>query len=244
MVTLGVALSGAVASLVPSVIPRFFAAFNGGSESGETTSTGPPFLGVGDRGSAVTRACSSSRCFFFRIAKSFKDILTFGTFGGGGVEAASVGDCAGGGSEATNGSGEARDRDEAGDRSSTWLFGGHCTRVRGSDELRGWGDGERTHGVGPESQRSESLSRSICVGPRVSASGEVVEVVNKKEDVKVDNLGERGDESEECEAVGDSSDKLANGVEGEGKAGRSESWEHERDDGEGSLLVKTRGEFG
>jgi hypothetical protein len=116
--------------------------------------------------------------------------------------------------------------------------------VRGSDELRGWGDGERTHGVGPESQGSGSLSRSICVGRQVSASGEVVEAVNKKEDVKVDNLGERGDESEECEAVGDSNDKLANGVEGEGKAGRSEGWAHERDDGEGSLLVKTRGEFG
>lgn len=105
-----------------------------------------------------------------------------------------------------------------GDRGSTWLFDGHCTRVRGSDELRGWGDGERTHGVGPESQGYGSGSRSICVGPRVSASGEMVEVVNKKEDVKVDNLGERGDESEECEAVGDSNDKLANGVEGEGKA--------------------------
>lgn len=89
--------------------------------------------------------------------------------------------------------------------------------MSGSDELRGWGDGERTHGVGLKSQGSGSLSRSICVGPPVSASGEVVEVVNKK-DVKVDNLGERGDESEECEAVGDSNDKLANGVEGEGKA--------------------------
>lgn len=88
--------------------------------------------------------------------------------------------------------------------------------MRGSDELRGWGDGERTHGVGPQSQASGSLSRSICVGPWMSASGEVVEVVNRK-DVKVDNLGERGEESEECEAVGDSNDKLANGVEGEGK---------------------------
>lgn len=102
--------------------------------------------------------------------------------------------------------------------SSTWLFGGQCTRVSGSDELRGWGDGERTHGVGSESQRSGCLSRSISVGPSVSASREVVEVVKKKEDVKVDNLGERGDESEECEAVGDSNDKLANGVEGEAKA--------------------------
>jgi len=88
--------------------------------------------------------------------------------------------------------------------------------VRGSEGLRDWGDGERSHG--PESQGSRSLSRSICVGPRVYASGEAVDVFNKKEDVKVDNLGERGDESEECEAVGDSNDKLANGVEGEGEA--------------------------
>lgn len=142
--------------------------------------------------------------------------MTFGTFGGDGVEAASGGDCARGGSEATNGSGAARDRgDEAGDRGSTRLFGGHCMR-RGSDKLRGWGDSERTHGIGPELQGSGSLSRSICVDPRVSASGEVAEVVNKKDD-KVDKLGERGD-SEECEAVGDSNDKLANGVEGEGEA--------------------------
>ncbi len=73
------------------------------------------------------------------------------------------------------------------------------------------------HGVGPESQGSGSLSRSISVGPWVSVPGDVVEVVNKK-DVKVDNLGERGDKLEECEAVGDSNDKLANGVEGECKA--------------------------
>ena len=92
IVTLGVALSGVVPSLAPSVIARSFAAFNGGSESGETTSTGPPFLGVGDSGSTTARACSSSRCFFFLIAKSFKDILTFETFGGSGVEAASGGD--------------------------------------------------------------------------------------------------------------------------------------------------------
>jgi hypothetical protein len=52
----------------------------------------------------------------------------------------------------------------------------------------------------------------------VSASGEVVEAIKKKEDVKVDKLGERGDELEECEAVGDSNDKLANGVEGDGEA--------------------------
>jgi hypothetical protein len=88
--------------------------------------------------------------------------------------------------------------------------------VRGSDERSGCGDGERTRGVVPESDGSGSLSKSICIGPQVSASGEVVEGINKKEDVEVDNLGERGDELEECEAVGDSNDKLANGVEGEG----------------------------
>ena len=110
MVTLGVAPSSAIVSLAPSIAPWLFAAFNGGSESGETTSTGPPFLGVGDSGSTAARACSSSRCFFFLIAKSFKDILTFGTLGGDGIEAASGGDCAGSGSEATNGSGAARDR--------------------------------------------------------------------------------------------------------------------------------------
>lgn len=103
MVILGVALSDAVASLAPLVIPRFSAAFNGGSESGETTSTGPPFLGIGDSGRAAARACSSSRCFFFLIAKSLKDILTFGA---GGVKATSGGDCSGGGSE---GSGAAKD---------------------------------------------------------------------------------------------------------------------------------------
>ena len=93
--------------------------------------------------------------------------------------------------------------------------------MRGSDEPRVCGDDERTHGVGPKSQGSGSLSTSICVASHASVLGEmveVVEVVNKKEDVKVDNLGERGDEWEECEAVGDSNDKLANGVEGEGKA--------------------------
>lgn len=107
--TLGVAVSCALASLAPSVISRFLAASNGGSESGQK-STDPPFLNVGDGGSAAARASSSSRCFFFLIAKSFKDILTFETLGGGGVEATSEGDCAGGRSEATNGSGAARDR--------------------------------------------------------------------------------------------------------------------------------------
>lgn len=88
--------------------------------------------------------------------------------------------------------------------------------MKGSDRLRGCGDGVRTRGVGSESQGSGSKSKSICTGPRVSASEEVVEGINKKEDVEVDNLGERGDELEECERVGDSNDKLANGVEGEG----------------------------
>lgn len=212
--TLGVAASWELASLAPSVIPKFLAGSNGGSEWGET-SADPLFLNVGDGGSAAARA-SSSRCFFFLIAKSFKDILTFGTFSGGGDEAASGGDCIGGGSDSTDGPGAATDK--VGDKGSTGLFGRDPTRVSGSDELRGCGDGERTRGVGPESQGSGSSSKSICVDPRVSASREVVEVIVKKEDVKVDNLGERGDELEECEAVGDSNDKLANGVEGEGEA--------------------------
>jgi len=47
------------------------------------------------RGTTAARACSSSRCFFFLIAKSFKDILTFGVAcsdGGGGGDAAERGD--------------------------------------------------------------------------------------------------------------------------------------------------------
>jgi hypothetical protein len=73
-----------------------------------------------------------------------------------------------------------------------------------------------------------------------------VGVIDKKEDVKVDNLGESGEhEFEEYEAVGDSSDKLANGVEGEGEAGGSNVWAVPGPDREGSgesLLVITRGE--
>ena len=83
---------------------------------------------------------------------------------------------------------------------STWLLGGDCIRLRGSKEVRGCGDGERAsrnggHGITPESRGS--LSTSICTGPRGSASGEEVEAIDKKEDVKVDNLGESGDELEE-----------------------------------------------
>jgi hypothetical protein len=107
--TLGVAVSCALASLAPSVISRFLAASNGGSESGQK-STDPPFLNVGDGGSAAARASSSSRCFFFLIAKSFKDILTFGTLSGGGDEAANGGDCVGGGSDSANGPRAATDR--------------------------------------------------------------------------------------------------------------------------------------
>ena len=62
-------------------------------------------------------------------------------------------------------------------------------------------------------------------------------MIDKKEDVKVDNLGESGDELEEYEAVGDSNDKLANGVEGDGDAGGS-------DGSDESLLVTTRGGLG
>jgi hypothetical protein len=54
-------------------------------------------LGVGDSGSTAAQACSSLHLFL--ITKSFRDILTFGTLDGGGVEAASGGDCARGGSE-------------------------------------------------------------------------------------------------------------------------------------------------
>jgi hypothetical protein len=69
-----------------------------------------------------------------------------------------------------------------------------------------------------------------------------VEVMDKKEDVKVDNLGESGDELEEYEAVGDSNDKLANGVEGDGDAGGSVVWVPDKDGSDESLLVRTRGE--
>jgi hypothetical protein len=107
--TLGVAISCGLPSLAPSAILGILVASNDGSESGKT-STDPPFLDVGDDGSAVARTSSSSRCFFFLIAKSFKDILTFGTFGGSGVEAGCGGDCAGGESKATDNSAVARDR--------------------------------------------------------------------------------------------------------------------------------------
>lgn len=70
-----------------------------------------------------------------------------------------------------------------------------------------------------------------------------MEVIDKKEDVKVDNLGESGDEIEEYEAVGDSNDKLANGVEGDGDARGSDVWALDKGDSEESLLVRTRGEL-
>lgn len=90
--------------------------------------------------------------------------------------------------------------------------------------------------IWPELQASWSIS--ICIGPPESASGEEVEAIDKKEEVKIDNLGERG---EECETVGDSNDKLANGVEGEGSAWGSGSWAVGKDE---SLPVKMRGELG
>ena len=150
--------------------------------------------------------------------------MTFGAGGGGGVEATSGGDCARGCSESTDDSGRSREGSdgEAGDGGSTWLFGGDSTRLRGSEGKRVCGEGERGlhdcgHGVRPESPGS--LSTSICNGRHESASGEEVEMIDKKEDDKVDNLGERGEELEENEAVdGDSNDKLANGVEGDGDA--------------------------
>jgi len=149
--------------------------------------------------------------------------LTFGVGGGGGVEATSGGDCARGCSESIDDSDASEGCDgEAGDEGSTWLIGGDRTRLRGSEGKRACGDGERGlydrgHGVEPESPGS--LSTSICTGPHGSAVGEEVEMIDKKEDDKVDNLGERGEELEENEAVdGDSNDKLANGVEGDGDA--------------------------
>lgn len=96
-------------------------------------------------------------------------------------------------------------------------------------------------------RRSLLSSTSICIVIVGSASGEIakVGVIDKKEDVKVDNLGESGeDEFEEYEAVGDSSDKLANGVEGDGESGGSDVWalDPDRDGSDESLLVTTRGE--
>jgi hypothetical protein len=55
-------------------------------------------------------------------------------------------------------------------------------------------------------------------GPRESVSGEEVEVIDEKEEMEVDNLGESGEELDEYEAVRDSNSKLANGVEREGDA--------------------------
>ena len=51
-------------------------------------------------------------------------------------------------------------------------------------------------GVGT-AETQASVSRYICTGPRESASGEDVEVICKKEEVKVDNLGGKGKELEE-----------------------------------------------
>lgn len=67
-----------------------------------------------------------------------------------------------------------------------------------------------------------------------------MEAIDKKEE---DNLGESGDELEKYEAVGDSNDKLANGVEGDGDARRSDVWVPDKDDSEERLLVRTRGEL-
>jgi len=161
-----------------------------------------PFPDVWSGGCAAARASSSSRCFFLRNAKSFKDILTFGIGGGGGVGTLGGGDCAGGGSESNKTSGATRhgSGDEVGDGESAWLLVGEDTRLRGSEEVRDCGEGERMphgggHGETTESQGS--LSTSICIGPQGSTSGKEVEVIDKKEEVKVDNLGESGDELEE-----------------------------------------------
>ena len=73
-----------------------------------------------------------------------------------------------------------------------------------------------------------------------------VNVIDKKEYVKVDSLGEsREDEFDEYEAVSDSSDKLANGVlESDGEAGGSDIWAPpDKDSSNESLVVTTRGEL-
>ena len=70
-----------------------------------------------------------------------------------------------------------------------------------------------------------------------------MELIDKKEGVKVDNLGESGDELEEYEAVGDSNDKLANGVEGEGDARGSDICVPNKDGSGERLVVRTRGEL-
>lgn len=198
--TLGVAISDAVTSSPPSMTLGLHATSTVASEI--TTSTVPPFPHVRSGGCAAARASSSSRCFFLRNAKSFKDILTFGTGGGGGVGTLGGGDCAGGGSKSNKTSGVTGhgSGDEVRDGDSAWLLVGEDTRLRGSEEVRDCGDGERMphgggHGGTTESQGSSSTS--ICIGPRESTSGEEVEVIDKKEEVKVDNLGESGEELEE-----------------------------------------------
>jgi hypothetical protein len=142
---------GVLGSLAPSPTPGLHAVTMNGLEA--ATPTDPPLLNAGSGGSAAVRASSSSRCFLFRIAKSFKDILTFGVGSGGGVDAASGGDVGRGSSEsgaARGGCGE-----EAGDDDSTRLFGGVCIRLRGSKDASDCGDGERMvrkggYGVGAE----------------------------------------------------------------------------------------------
>jgi hypothetical protein len=206
--------------------------------------------GCKESGTTAARACSSSRCFFFLIAKSFKDILTFGVAcgdGGGGGDAAGRGDEGpGGGGGSASGRGPRTDevwRVGLGD--STRLIGRGCRRRKGSEEEESdCGEGERGRwGVGSESRRSWSTSIRIALEESASGERAKVGVIDKKEDVKVDNLGESGDELEECEAVGDSNDKLANGVEGDGEAGGSDVWALDKDGSDGSLLVRTRGEL-
>lgn len=146
---------GVLGSLAPSPTPGLHAVTMNGSEA--ATPTDPPLLNAGSGGSAAARASSSSRCFLFRIAKSFKDILTFGVGSGGGVDAASGGDVGRGSSKSAKGNGAARGEcgEEAGDDDSTRLFGGDCIRLRGSKDASDCGDGERMvrkggYGIGAE----------------------------------------------------------------------------------------------
>jgi hypothetical protein len=124
-------------------------ASSGSRDASDDGGSKAPLGGNKSKGSTTARACSSSRCFFFLIAKSLKDILTFGTaciVGGGGGDAVVRGDeCSGGGSASGRGPGtdEVWRVGEAGLGDSTRLIGGGSTRLRGSEEERDCGDGDR-----------------------------------------------------------------------------------------------------
>jgi len=101
------------------------------SDDGGQEAALPQISGKESRGSTTAaRACSSSRCFLFLIAKSFKDTLTFGLpavmVKGGGDEYA-------GGARHPAGVLEPMRFGTAKPGDSTRLIGGGCTRRRGSE---------------------------------------------------------------------------------------------------------------